>query len=53
MTLDEGKTRQSTHQADLKLLAAKRAMELVQPGMTLGLGSGIRNRPLHHNSHSR
>lgn len=29
-----------THQTDLKLVAAKRAMELVRPGMTLGLGSG-------------
>ena len=36
MTTDADKQ----HQSDLKLVAAKRAMELVQPGMTLGLGSG-------------
>lgn len=40
MTTDTGKTEQTAHQANLKLLAAKRAMELVRPGMTLGLGSG-------------
>jgi len=38
--MNKGKTEQTARQADLKLLAAKRAMELVQPGMTLGLGSG-------------
>jgi len=29
-----------THQAELKLKAAQRAMEFVRPGMTVGLGSG-------------
>jgi ribose 5-phosphate isomerase A len=34
-----GSERNNAH-AELKLLAAKRALELVEPGMTLGLGSG-------------
>ena len=38
--IDEGKVLQAGHQADLKMVAARRAMELVRPGMTLGLGSG-------------